>query len=181
VPQGSTRFEVESRGDRVPGRLWLGAGAAARPLVLVAPALGASKDAPEVEALCRALAGGGLAAAALDLALQGERASAKLSARLAACARSRERGGADRLLWDEFLRQTTHDLAAALAALTARREIDTRRLGCVAFEPGADAVAGWAEAEPRVLALRRVAAPPADAADLAAELRERLLGPDRES
>jgi hypothetical protein len=164
------RFEGVSRGDHVPGRLWLGAGAGRRPLVLVAPALGAGKDASEVAALCRALASEGLAAAAIDLPLQGERASTKLSARLAACASRAERGGRDALLWDEFVRQAALDLGAARAALARRREIEPARAACVAFEPGAAAAAAWAASEPAVGACLH-AERGAQAAPLARRLR----------
>ena len=165
------RFALISRGDPVGGRLWLGAGLA-RPLVLVTPPLGSATDAPAVAALCAALAAAGLAAAALDLPLQGERASRKLSARLAASA-SHERSTADQRLWDAFLRQAALDLAAAVRELGTRREVDARRLGCVAFEPGAEAALAWAEREPRARAVRRVAGNVATA-ELVAFVRERL-------
>ena len=139
-----------SRGDHVPGRLWLGPGSRPRPLVLVAPALGAGKDASEVSALCRALAADGMAAAAIDLPLQGERASTKLSARLAACAASEARAGMDGLLWNEFLRQAALDLGATRAALARRPEIEGARVGCLAFEPGAAVAEAWAASDPGV-------------------------------
>jgi hypothetical protein len=164
------RFEVVSRGDHVPGRLWLGPSAKPRPLVLVAPALGAGKDAHEVGALCRALVGEGFVAAAIDLPLQGERASAKLSARLAACAAHAARSGGDALLWEEFLRQASLDLAAARAALARRRDVAQGRGACVAFEPGADAAAAWAAREPSLAACLR-AERGADAAGLARRVR----------
>lgn len=164
------RFEVVSRGDHVPGRLWLGPGSRPRPLVLVAPALGAGKQASEVSALCRALAADGLAAAAIDLPLQGERASTKLSARLAACAASEVRAGMDELLWDEFLRQAVLDLGVARAALARRPEIEAARVGCVAFEPGAAAAEAWAASDPTVRSYLR-AERAAEPAALVARLR----------
>jgi hypothetical protein len=170
---GPHRFTLFSRGDRIGGRLWLGAGLA-RPLVLVTPPLGSATDAPAVAALGAALAAAGLAAAALDLPLQGERASRKLSARLAASAGS-ARSVADQRLWDAFLRQAALDLAAAARELGTRREVDARRLGCVAFEPGAEAALAWAEREPHVCAVRRVTGDVVTT-ELVAFVRERLGG-----
>ncbi len=102
------RFAFTSRGDAVWGRLWSATAVAPTPLVLVAPRVGASMHAPAVVALCAALAEAGFAAAAVDLPLQGERASRKLSARFAACAARPERAGAGLLLWQELLRQAEH-------------------------------------------------------------------------
>jgi len=112
--------------------------------------------APAVVALCAALAEAGFAAAAVDLPLQGERASRKLSARLAACVARPERAGVDLLLWQEFLRQAEHDLAAAADALATRRELDLTRVACLGFEPGAEAAAALATRDTRVRAFRRV-------------------------
>ena len=166
------RFEVVSRGDHVPGRLWLGAGSRPRPLVLVAPALGAGKDSSEVVALCRELAAAGMAAAAIDLPLQGERTSTKLSARLAACA-APARSGMDQRLWDEFLRQAALDLAAAREALVRRREVEPARSACVAYEPGAAAAAAWAASDGAVTLCLR-APRDAEPAALVARLRSEL-------
>jgi hypothetical protein len=137
------RFEVISRGDVVPGLLWRGASASA-PLVLIAPALGAGKDAGDVATLARACLGAGWDVAAVDLPLQGERASAKLSARLAAQPRS----AADRLLREEFVRQAAFDLAAARAELSART--GAGRFACVACAPSAAAAEAFGAREPRV-------------------------------
>jgi hypothetical protein len=127
------RFEVTSRGDVVPGLLWRGANAAARSLVLIVPALGAAKDAGEVAALAHACVAEGWCAAAVDLPLHGERASAKLSARLARA----PQGEADRLLRQEFVRQAALDLEAARAALAARTS--AARVACVSCAPSAAA------------------------------------------
>jgi dienelactone hydrolase len=166
------RFALVSRGDPVSGWLWLGPAEAARPLVLVTPALGSSTDAPGVAAVCRALAAAGLAAAALDLPLQGERADRKLSARLLDCARG-EKSAADQRLWNAFLRQAALDLAAAAQELASRTALDATQLGCVAFDPGGEAALAWAAREPRVRALRRVAGDVATA-EVVSFVRERL-------
>jgi hypothetical protein len=140
---------------------------------VVTAAIGSGKHAAPVATLCRALSKQGLAAAAIDLPLQGERASTKLSDRLAQCATQRELAATDRLLWDEFLRQSALDISAATEALAKRPEILLERLACVAFEPGAEAGAGWASRDPRVRACLVV---PADAApdSIASNLREQL-------
>jgi dienelactone hydrolase len=171
-PSGE-RFEVASRGDFVPGRLWQRASASGPlPLVLIVPALGAGKDASEVEALGDALAAEGWAAAAIDLPLQGTRASAKLSARLAGCATEAPAEPSQRLLWDEFVHQAALDLAATLAALRLRQALDAERVGCVAFASGAAAAEAWAKREPRVRLVR--AEPGAAPAQLVAQLRHAL-------
>ena len=166
-------FEVVSRGDFVTGRLWLGPGAVPRPLVLITPPIGSGKDASEITMFCRALSQHGLAAAAIDLPLQGERASTKLSERLTHCATHSELAASDRLLWNEFLRQGALDMAAAAEALARRPEILVERLACVGFEPGAEAGAGWASGDPRVRA-HLVVLPGADPGPIASRLREQL-------
>jgi dienelactone hydrolase len=147
------RFEVVSRGDPVPGRLWLGEGPAPRPLVLLVPALGAHKDSSDVRALSRALAADGWAAAAIDLPLQGERASPKLSARLAACAAAERRRDGDRLLWDEFVRQAARDLSAVRRNLALRAGIRGEAVACVAHASAAAPARAWAAQDPSVTLL----------------------------
>jgi len=144
-----------------------------RPLVLITPALGSDKRAPAIASLCHALCHEGLSAAALDLPLQGERASAKLSDRLMRCATRREWGESDRLLWDEFLRQSALDLGAIRDALAHRPEIRAERIGCVAFEPGAAAAIAWAVRDAHVRACLPATAD-ADPARIALDLREQL-------
>jgi dienelactone hydrolase len=171
-PRGE-RLELVSRGDLVPVRLWSGErGASARPLVVIVADLAAGKDAREVAELAAALAAEGWLAAALDLPLQGERVSAKLSARLVACGGREPRSETDRLLWGEFLRQATLDLGAALALVRRRESVDAERVACVAYAAGAAAAEAWAAQQPRVRVLRaeRGAAP----AQLVLQLR-RLL------
>ena len=161
-----------SRGDHVPGLLWH-SGTEPRPLVLVAPAVGSGKDAPEVEVLCRALVAAGLSAGAIDLPLQGERTSTKLSARLVACAAGGTLSAADRLLWQEYLRQVASDLDATRAALGRHRAILPGVLGCAAFEPGAAAARDWAKTTPGVRAYESLTSG-RDALGVAAALREQL-------
>jgi dienelactone hydrolase len=172
---GGERFELVSRGDHVPGRVWWEGGTQPRAIVWIVPALGSGKDAREVDALARALVAEGFAAAAIDLPLQGERASAKLSARLAASAGADPRGDSDRVLWEGFLTQAVLDLAAAHRALGRSRALDPEALACVAFASGAAAAAAWAAAEPRLRVLLR-AEGSSRAAVLLAELRGALAG-----
>jgi hypothetical protein len=161
VPQPE-RFEVVSRGDVVPGLLWPGTNASA--LVLIAPAAG--KDAPDVAALAQACAAEGWCAAAIDLPLQGERASAKLSARLAGSPQSE----ADRLLREELVRQAALDLGAARAALAAR--IGAERVACLACAPSAAAAHAFAARAPdvRVVTAEPFASPTAVLARLRSAL-----------
>jgi hypothetical protein len=169
------RFELVSRGDIVPGRLWSsGAGARPHALVLIVPALETGKDASEVAALGCAVAAQGWLAAAVDLPLQGERASAKLSPRLAACAAAEPRAELDRLLWGEFLHQSALDLAAALERLRRGAAAGAECVACVAYASAAAAVAAWAARAPDLVVLRaeRDAAPDA----LVARLRDALAG-----
>ena len=163
-------FEFTSRGDLVRTRLF-GAGSR-RPLVLVAAPLGSEPGALPLEALCRALVREGLAAATLDLPLQGERASRKLTDRLLAAAGAANRTPAEARLWAGFVRQAALDLAAAADALAVRGALGDP-LACLAFEPGAEAAAEWAARDPRVACLCR-AAPGSDPAELARTVRERL-------
>jgi len=141
--------------------------------VLIAPAVGTGKNAPEVEALCRTLVAAGLSAAAIDLPLQGERASAKLSARIAHCASGRALGAADQLLWREYLRQVACDLDATRAALAHGGGVRPGAVGCAAFEPGAAAALAWAANAPDLRPCPPLAAT-ADPRTVAASLREQL-------
>ena len=172
---GGERFELVSRGDHVPGRVWWKGGAQPRAIVWIVPALGSGKDAREVDALARALVAEGFAAAAIDLPLQGERASAKLSARLAASAGADPRGDSDRVIWEGFLTQAALDLAAAHRALGRSRALDPEALACVAFASGAAAAAAWAATEPAVRVVLRADAS-ASAPRLVTELRDALEG-----
>lgn len=150
------RFEVISRGDIVPGLLWRGANASAPALVLIAPPLGGGKDAGEVAALARACAAEGWCAAAIDLPLQGERANAKWSARLAP---DPPLGEAERLLREELVRQAALDLAAARAALAARTGAE--RAACVVCAPSASAVEALASGAPLPFVAAEAGAAPA--------------------
>jgi len=151
---GAYRFEVVSRGDFVPGVLYLPPGLSTdpnkgapapsepstAPLVLVQHGLAGSKESPYLECAARWVREG-FAVACIDLPLHGARSSPKLSARLIE--------GIDRILQDqrldpethalvsEFTRQSTSDLVRTLDAVTALEAIDAGRVGFVGFSLGA--------------------------------------------
>ena len=149
------RFEVVSRGDFVPGVLYLpprdrasdtGASdsatppASAAPLVLVQHGLAGSKESTYLECAARWVREG-FAVASVDLPLHGARSSPKLSARLIE--------GVDHVVHDqsldpethalveEFARQSTSDLVRTLDAISMLDAIDEGRIGYVGFSLGA--------------------------------------------
>jgi len=148
------RFELSSRGDRVPGRLWQpGTGAAPHPLILVAHDAGASKE-PDRPAAWSPWLRAGAAVAAIDLPLHGERASAKLSRHLLdgldpAAQRSGAAPPEHRGLWEEFARQAAWDLRRTLDALSGRPEVDTDRCAFAGFGLGAMVGVLFCAADPR--------------------------------
>lgn len=150
---GEERFEVVSRGDPVPGRLWLGADAAPAALVLIVPPIGMGKDAREVARLGPAIAAAGWAAASIDLPLHGEHASPKLSERLMRAA-PLARTGSDRLLWDEFVRQTARDLACVRRALVLRPRLAAAPAAVLAHTSLAEPAEAFAASDPSVRLLR---------------------------
>lgn len=149
------RFEVVSRGDFVPGLLYLPphgpdgdpdsndsatSPASAAPLVLLQHGLAGSKESPYLECAARWVREG-FAVASIDLPLHGARSSPKLSARLVE--------GIDHVVHDqgldpethalveEFARQSTSDLVRTLDAISALDAIDEGRIGYVGFSLGA--------------------------------------------
>jgi len=148
------RFELSSRGDRVPGRLWQPAtGTAPHPLILVAHGAGGSKE-PERPGAWAPWLRAGAAVAAIDLPLHGERTSAKLSQHLLdgldpkaerAGAAPPEHGG----LWEELARQAALDLQRTLDALSARAELDAERCAFAGFGLGAMVGVLFCAADPR--------------------------------
>ena len=144
------RFEFVSRGDFVPGLLYLpedlpenltaGAGDRPAPLVLLQHDARGSKQSDllgEAAGWVRA----GLAVALIDLPLHGERSSPKLSERLWEGVERISRGAAvdleTRVLLDEFARQSTSDLTRCLDALSALPEIDSKRIAFAGLGLGA--------------------------------------------
>ena len=145
------RFEVVSRGDFVPGILYLpcpttdpaaaaAPGAGAAPLVIVQHGLAGSKHSVYLECAARWVREG-FAVAAIDLPLHGERSSPKLSDRLIQgierIIRDERLDPDTHALVDEFARQSTSDLVRTLDALSALESIDSERVGYVGFSLGA--------------------------------------------
>jgi dienelactone hydrolase len=150
APIRAQRFEYTSRGDRVMGRLLLPPTSdGPRPLALVGHGAGGSKDAPYLDAAVGPWVRAGAAVASIDFPLHGERASAKLSARLL--------GGlapgsaADPLLLD-FGAQAVRDLERALDALALHPEVDVGRTVYAGFSLGTLLGAVFCAGEPRVRA-----------------------------
>lgn len=139
------RFEVVSRGDFVPGILYLpdSAPSTPAPLLLLQHDASEAKDSAKLE--CAApWVKEGLAVATVDLPLHGERASAKLSERLIVGVRQLSNDtkldAETRVLVEEFASQATSDLIRSLDALCALPEIDGERVGFMGF--GLGAIAG---------------------------------------
>jgi dienelactone hydrolase len=134
------RFELSSRGDRVPGRLLLPPGGGPFPLILLQHGLGGSKESPYLETSAPWVRGGA-AVASIDFPLHGERASAKLSQRLLAGVEQALRGedagdAVSAQLWIEFTRQAVFDLRRALDALERHAALDVRRVAYGGFSLG---------------------------------------------
>jgi dienelactone hydrolase len=128
------RFEFTSRGDRVPGRLALPAGAGRFPLILLQHGAGGSKESPYMDSAAPWVRGGA-AVASIDFPLHGERASPKLSTRLLES--FADFGSpAHAALWVGFAKQAVHDLQRALDALAEIPEIDDSRVGYASFSLG---------------------------------------------
>lgn len=147
------RFELTSRGDRVPGRLLRPASSTgALPLVLLSHGAGGSKGAPYIDATARPWARQGAAVACIDLPLHGERESGKLTQRFLSSLRF-DPGPAEPAplpgLWREAVRQAVTDLRRTLDALEALPEIDAGRVGYAAFSWGAILGACFCGADPR--------------------------------
>jgi len=131
------RFELASRGDRVPGRLLLPAGAPGPlPLVLLQHGAGGAKDAVYLDAAAGPWVRRGAAVASIDFPLHGERASAKLSERVLGELAPGGGGLRDTSLWRELARQAVHDLQRTLDALERHPRIDPARIGYAAFSMG---------------------------------------------
>lgn len=148
------RFELSSRGDRVPGRLLLPATAPEPvPLVLLEHGAGAGKEADYIDATARPWVRAGAAVACIDLPLHGERHSGKLTQRLLEGLQTPPLGAPlPRPLWVELVRQTVADLRRALDALAQRPELDPRRVAYAAFSLGSILGACFCGVEPRVRA-----------------------------
>ncbi len=158
------RFEIVSRGDFVPGVLYLPGPPeqSPAPLLLLQPGISEGMDSEALR--CAApWVKQGLAVATIDLPLHGERSSPKLSERLVSGVRqlsnASEPDPETRALVEEFGRQATSDLIRTLDALVALPAIDGGRIGFMGFGLGAVAGSYLLAHDPRpraaVLALTR--------------------------
>ena len=123
----SRRFELTSRGDRVPLVLWLPAAQDPAPLVWLQYGAGASIDTDHLTAVDE-LTRVGLAVVTLDWPLHGRRRSVKLSERLleSLATQAGDPNGAP--LVEQFILQATVDLAHGIEALAALDEIRAERI-----------------------------------------------------
>lgn len=155
------RFELNSRGDRVAGRLLIPASRSGPcPLVVIQPDAGASCNAASLE-FAGSWVGVGFALATIDLPLHGERSSPKFSERLLTAIEDLrgppasdprlDANGESLLL--EFTRQSVCDLSRTLDALATLPAIDDRRIGVMGVGHGAALTAIFASLDPRAKAI----------------------------
>ena len=148
------RLEFSSRGDRVPAQLLLPSGGGKHPLTWLQHGLGDSKHADYIGLGARWLREG-YAIFTIDFPLHGERASSKLSERLATSADLNHSGSQDavgKLLWNEFMLQAVHDLMRGTDALETLDEVDDKRLVYGGFSLGGIVGAIYCAHDPRIRA-----------------------------
>ena len=136
------RFEIVSRGDFVPGILYLPDPPQEAPAALLLLVHGTSEGMnADALGIAAPWVNCGLAVATIDLPLHGERSSPKLSERLVQgvgqLASGPELDAETRALVEEFARQATSDLIRTLDALAALPAIDGDRIGFMGFSLGA--------------------------------------------
>jgi len=141
-----TRFELSSRGDRVPGHVIEAdrADGARRPLVLLQHGAGGDRFSPYLQ-VARRWVEEGAAVVTIDFPLHGERRSPKLSEKLVESIRygilseqaDAASDGADpTALWRGFARQAVADLRATLDFALDLPRIDAGRCAYAAFSLG---------------------------------------------
>lgn len=137
------RLEFSCRGDRVPCALVVPPGEGPFPLALVQLDRAGEVEDDLATALGSAAewVGAGCALASIELPLQGERASAKLSELFAeATQRARQGEALDETssnLWLELTRQATMELRRTLDLVAALPTVDASRIGYAGFGLGA--------------------------------------------
>lgn len=151
----ASRFELTSRGDRVPGRLLLPESRSGPcPLVLALGDAGQSMETSSLDFLASWVRAG-IAIATIDLSLHGERASAKFSERLltaiASDASSLDANG--KALLTEFTRQSIADVARVLDAFTDLPVVDDARVAILGLGHGAALAALAASVDERLSAV----------------------------
>jgi dienelactone hydrolase len=137
-----TRFEISSRGDRVPGHVIEADRdeSAKRPLLLLQHGAGGDRNSPYLQ-VARRWVEAGAAVATIDFPLHGERRSPKLSQRLVESIgrglRPADEGAVDALgLWRGFAQQAVADLRASLDHLLSAPRIDETRCAYASFSLG---------------------------------------------
>ena len=148
------RFEFTSRGDRVPGRLYLpgssAPGSQKLPWVLLQHGLAGSMQSDYLEVAARWIAEGA-GVAMIDLPLHGERSSPKLSERLfeTAILPDDRIDTESRTLLHEFARQSVIDLRRACDAIATVPELDPERFAFAGFSLGAILGVAFCAQDPR--------------------------------
>jgi dienelactone hydrolase len=144
-------FEFASRGDRVPGRVWLPRrGEGPFPLIVLQTGWHGAQDAPALDAVAASWTRGGAAVASIDLPLHGERASAKVGRLLRAGLGLEPGAGAlATAVVDEFSRQAVLDLRRCLDALGRVEGIDCERVAYAGLGLGSLVGAAFCAFDPR--------------------------------
>jgi len=151
----ASRFELTSRGDRVPGRLLLPESRSVPcPLVLALGDAGQSLGTSSLDFLASWVRAG-IAVATIDLSLHGERASAKFSERLLTAIAS-DAGSLDengKALLTEFTRQSIADVTRVLDAMEGLPVVDDTRVAILGLGNGAALAALAASVDERLSAV----------------------------
>ena len=144
-------FEFTSRGDRVPGSLWLpSTGKPPFPVVLLQHGANGSREAPYMAAAGLPWVRAGAAVASIDFPLHGQRGSAKLrQPMLAGLGIGGATTPASREIVREFVRQAVVDLQRTVDALDHFDELDAPRLAFAGFSLGAIVGATFCAVDPR--------------------------------
>jgi dienelactone hydrolase len=143
------RIEYSSRGDRVPGRLWLPRNPGGEcPLVSFQPAGSGEAELSALDEILSGWVARGVAVASIDLPLRGERTDPKLSALVGTPFQPGTLENAEPLRF-ELARQAVIDLERALDALCTLDEIDRDQIAFVGLGLGAMIGAAFCALDPR--------------------------------
>jgi dienelactone hydrolase len=145
------RFEYTSRGERVPGRLWLPAGGGPPcPLVVLEHGATGAKDAPYIAQIGAPWVRGGAALLSIDLPLHGERTNPKLGAALlAGLGLAGRPTPTARAVVEDFVRQAVVDLERAVDAAAQLPGVDASRTVYAGLSLGAIVGATYCAVDPR--------------------------------
>ncbi|MBW2269059.1 MAG: acetylxylan esterase [Deltaproteobacteria bacterium] len=144
-------FELTSRGDRVPGHVWLPTqGAGPFPTVLLQHGLAGSKDADYIGHAAVPWVRAGAAVVSIDFPLHGARESVKLQELvLAGLGTEGTPTPAARDLVSRIARQAVTDLTRTVDAMAHFPELDGGRLAFAGLSLGAIIGATWCALDPR--------------------------------